>query len=116
MTPVLRVEGDEVVLTGAASRRECVDRGDHVLVTPTGTRAPRCSCRRGASGVVDRADADASTYPPLLAVVTFDEVRVPPSAVVGELGERPNQVERQLLVALVLRTPRPSARCRPPST
>jgi alkylation response protein AidB-like acyl-CoA dehydrogenase len=96
------VEGDEVVLQGGARPVESAARADHLLVTGrTG---------EGVTQVLVPADAPGVEITPMRTVdltrrfssVAFHDVRLPASAVVGEVGQAGAQVEHQLQLALVL--------------
>ncbi|MCK9901530.1 acyl-CoA dehydrogenase [Parafrankia colletiae] len=97
-----RVEGDEIVLDGVKRPVESAEQAGYLLVT--GRTA------EGLSQVLVPAGAPGVTITPLKTVdltrrfftVRFDGVRVPRSAVVGELGGAADQVERQLQQALVI--------------
>ena len=87
--------------TASSARSSRPDAADHLLVTGrTGD---------GLTQVLVPADAPGVTIRPMRGVdltrrfseVAFDDVRVPTSAVVGELGDAADQVERQLQLALV---------------
>jgi alkylation response protein AidB-like acyl-CoA dehydrogenase len=98
----ISAEGDEVVVDGVKRPVESANRADHLLVTGT--------TGSGLTQVLVPADAPGITIEPMHAVdltrrfstVTFERVRVPSSALVGELGGAGAQVERQLLQALVI--------------
>jgi alkylation response protein AidB-like acyl-CoA dehydrogenase len=98
----IRVEGDELVLSGVKRPVESAAQASHLLVTGrTGD---------GLTQVVVPADAPGITITPMhtvdvtrrFAVVAFDEVRVPADAVLGQVGKADPDVERQLLHALVI--------------
>jgi alkylation response protein AidB-like acyl-CoA dehydrogenase len=100
----IRVEGDEVVIDGAKRPVEAAGSADQLLVTGrTGD---------GLTQVLVPADAPGVTIRPLrsvdltrrFSVVTFEGVRVPASAVVGEVGAAEADVARQLRAALVILT------------
>jgi len=100
----VRVDGPDVVLQGVKRPVESANEADHLLVVGrTGD---------GLSQVLVPSDAPGITIDPLhtvdltrrFSVVTFDDVRVPASAVVGELGGADAQVERQVQLALVMLT------------
>ena len=82
----MRVDGADVVLRGAKRPVESADQADHLLVTGrTGD---------GLTQVLVPADAPGVSITPMrtvdltrrFSVVTFDDVRLPASAVVGEVG------------------------------
>jgi alkylation response protein AidB-like acyl-CoA dehydrogenase len=98
----IRVDGDEVVLDGVKRPVESADEASHMLVTGrTGD---------GLTQVLVPADLPGISIRPMrtvdltrrFSVVTFDGVRVPASAVVGEAEAADEDVERQLQHALVL--------------
>jgi alkylation response protein AidB-like acyl-CoA dehydrogenase len=98
----VRVDGSEVVLNGVKRPVESAGRADHLLVT--GRTGP------DLTQVLVPSDARGVTIEPMKTVdltrrfgaVTFDGVRVPVGAVIGDLGGAAEQVERQLQVAAVL--------------
>ena len=98
----VRRDGGDVVLSGVKRPVEAAGSASHLLVTGrTGD---------GLSQVLVPADAPGVSIAPMQSVdltrrfhvVTFDRVRLPADAVVGELGRAGAEVERQLQVALVL--------------
>jgi len=98
----VRADGDELVLDGVKRPVEAASGASHLLVTGrTGD---------GLTQVVVPADAPGVTITPLVGVdltrrfstVRFDSVRVPASAVLGQLGKADEDVERQLQHALVV--------------
>ena len=98
----IRVAGDDLVLDGVKRPVEAAGVASHLLVTGrTGD---------GLTQVVVPADTPGVSITPLRAVdptrrfgaVRFDEVRVPAGAVLGQVGKADEDVERQLLHALVL--------------
>ena len=98
----IRVEGDEVLLRGVKRPVESAARADHLLVTGrTGD---------GLTQVLVPATTPGVSIAPLstvdltrrFSVVTFDDVRLPAAAVVGDPGQAGAQVERQLQIALVI--------------
>ncbi len=99
---VVRVDGDEVVLDGVKAPVEAVASSSHIVVTGrTGD---------GLSQVLVPIDASGLTVMPMKSVdltrrfsfVRFDDVRVPASAVLGEVGASAQEVERQLRYAFVV--------------
>jgi alkylation response protein AidB-like acyl-CoA dehydrogenase len=95
-------EGDEVVLHGTKRPVESAAEATHVLVTGrTGDGLTQVLVPTSAAGV---------TVKPLKTVdltrrfstVTFDDVRVPADAVVGQVGKADPEVERQLLHAVAV--------------
>jgi alkylation response protein AidB-like acyl-CoA dehydrogenase len=102
LTLDIRVEGDEVVVAGTKRPVESAGQASHLLVTGrTG---------EGLSQVLVPADTPGVTLRPMSStditrrfwVVSFDEVRVPTSALLGEAGGAEDEVRRQLRQALVL--------------
>src|SRR3546814_436901 len=98
----VRADGDDVVLNGVKRPVESAADADHLLVTGrTGDGLTQVLVPRETAGV---------TLSPMTTVdltrrfstVTFDDVRVPASSVLGEVGGAGAQVERQLQIALVL--------------
>jgi len=95
-------DGDSFVLSGTKRPVEAGGQADHLLVTGrTGD---------GLTQVLVPANANGVSVQPMrsvdltrrFATVTFDEVRVPASALVGDVGMAADDVERQLLQAIVL--------------
>lgn len=98
----VRVDGDHVVLNGVKRPVESAGRAGHLLVTGrTGS---------GLTQVLVPSNAPGVTITPMrtidltrrFSVVSFEDVRVPAAAVVGEVGGGDAQVDRQLQLALVL--------------
>jgi alkylation response protein AidB-like acyl-CoA dehydrogenase len=98
----VRIDGDDVVLNGVKRPVESAGQADHLLVTGrTGA---------GLTQVLVPTDAAGVSVEPMRTVdltrrfdrVTFDDVRLPAGAVIGEVGAPGEQVERQLQIALVL--------------
>jgi alkylation response protein AidB-like acyl-CoA dehydrogenase len=102
VTLSVRPDGDDLLLRGVKRPVESADQADHLLVTGrTGD---------GLTQVVVPRDVPGMSIAPMrtvdltrrFSVVTFDDVRVPAAAIVGEVGRAAEQVERQLQVAIVL--------------
>jgi alkylation response protein AidB-like acyl-CoA dehydrogenase len=98
----IRLEGDEVVIRGIKRPVESAQRASHLLVTGrTGS---------GLSQVLVPTYAGGLSLAPMATVdltrrfseVTFDDVRLPMSALLGQAGEAADQVERQLQLAIVI--------------
>jgi alkylation response protein AidB-like acyl-CoA dehydrogenase len=98
----IRVDGDDLVVQGAKRPVEAGAQATHLLVTGrTGD---------GLTQVLVAADTPGVTITPMhsldvtrrFAAVTFDQVRVPRAAVVGQVGKADVDVERQLRHALVM--------------
>jgi alkylation response protein AidB-like acyl-CoA dehydrogenase len=102
ITLEIRRDGGDVVLSGVKRPVESAAQASHLLVTGR--------TEHGLAQVLVPAATPGVTIAPMQSVdltrrfsqVTFDRVRVPASAVVGELGGADAQVERQLRIALVL--------------
>ena len=98
----VRVDATDVVLNGVKRPVESAGQADHLLVT--GRTGP------GLTQVLVPTDAAGVTVEPMGTVdltrrfgrVTFDDVRLPAEAVIGEVGGAAEQVERQLQIALAL--------------
>ena len=98
----VRVDGDGVVLHGVKRPVESAGAADHLLVTGrTGSGLTQVLVPRDAVGV-SVAPMRTVDLTRRFSVVSFDGVRVPAVAVVGEVGQADAQVERQLQLALVI--------------
>ena len=98
----VRRDGSEVALRGEKRPVESADQADHLLVTGrTDDGVTQVLVPRDAPGVAVSAmhTVDLTRR---FSVVTFDDVRLPATAVVGEIGGAASQVERQLQIAVVL--------------
>jgi alkylation response protein AidB-like acyl-CoA dehydrogenase len=98
----IRVDGDDVVLNGVKRPVESGSEADHFLVTGrTGDGLTQVLVGRDVAGVSvePMGTVDLTRR---FSVVRFDGVRVPASAVIGEVGGAADQVERQLQLALVM--------------
>ena len=102
VTLEIRADGQELVLNGVKRPVEFGGQAHQLLVTGrTG---------EGVTQVLVPAHAPGVTVVPLqtvdltrrLSTVTFDDVRVPREALVGDLGRASDAVERQLQLALVI--------------
>jgi alkylation response protein AidB-like acyl-CoA dehydrogenase len=98
----IRPDGTDLVLNGVKRPVEAAGTARYLLVT---------GCTAGRlTQVLVPSDAPGVTITPLrtadysrhFAAVTFTDVRVPGSAVVGEVGGAAGQAERQLQLALVI--------------
>ena len=98
----VRVDGDELVLSGVKRPVESANVASHLLVVGrTGD---------GLTQVLVPTDTEGVTVEPMgtvdltrrFSLVRFDEVRVPASAAVGAVGGAADQIERQLQLALVM--------------
>jgi alkylation response protein AidB-like acyl-CoA dehydrogenase len=98
----IQVDGDELVLDGVKRPVEAANAASHLLVSGRSDG--------GLTQVVVPADAPGVTVTPLqsvdltrrFATVRFEGVRVPASAVLGQVGKAEEDIERQLQHALVL--------------
>ena len=98
----IRVEGSEVVLNGVKRPVESGARADHLLVTGrTGSGHTQVLVPAGAAGL-SQSPLETVDLTRRFSVVTFDDVHVPTSAVVGEVGVAGQQVERQIEHAVAL--------------
>ncbi|WP_045877830.1 acyl-CoA dehydrogenase family protein [Pseudofrankia sp. DC12] len=98
----IRADGGDVVLNGVKRPVEAGGQAKYLLVTGrTGS---------GLTQVLVPADAAGVSIAPMrtvdltrrFATVTFDGVRLPADAVLGEIGAADSQVERQLQLALTI--------------
>lgn len=104
VTLEIRAEGSELVLNGAKRPVEFGEQAHQLLVTGrTGEGLTQVLVPAHAPGVsvVPLQSVDLTRR---LSAVTFDDVRVPREAVVGELGHASSAVERQLQLAVVILT------------
>lgn len=98
----IRPDGDEVVLNGTKRPIESAAQASHLLVTGRSAE--------GLSQVVVPAESAGISMTPMEGVdltrrfwsVTFDDVRVPADAVLGEVGGADDDVGRQLQHAIVI--------------
>jgi alkylation response protein AidB-like acyl-CoA dehydrogenase len=102
-TPIAgQVAGEEIVLSGTARPVEAGAQAAHLLVV--------ARTEAGLTHVLVPSDAAGLTVTPLdgldlvrrFAQASFDDVRLPVSAVVGEVGGADEEVERLLQIANVL--------------
>lgn len=98
----MRIDGDHLVVNGSKRPVDAAGAAQHLLVTGrTGD---------GYTQVLIPADTPGITITPLrtldptrrCATVTFTDVRVPLTALVGEVGGAAAQIDRQLLIAASL--------------
>ncbi len=102
VTLEIRADGQELVLNGVKRPVEFGAQAHQLLVTGR--------TDEGVTQVLVPAHAPGVTVVPLqtvdltrrLSTVTFDDVRVPREALVGDLGRASDAVERQLQLALVI--------------
>jgi alkylation response protein AidB-like acyl-CoA dehydrogenase len=98
----VRVDGGDVVLHGVKRPVESAAEADHLLVTGrTGNGLTQVLVPRDAAGL-SVAPMQSVDLTRRFGVVTFDGVRLPADAVIGEIGGADAQVERQLQRALVI--------------
>jgi alkylation response protein AidB-like acyl-CoA dehydrogenase len=98
----IRAEGDDVVLNGTKRPVESAARSSHLLVTGrTGDGLTQVLVPAGTPGV-SIAPMQSVDLTRRFSVVTFEQVRLPASAVVGEVGTATPQVRRQLQLAIVM--------------
>jgi alkylation response protein AidB-like acyl-CoA dehydrogenase len=98
----VRVDGSDVVVHGVKRPVEAADQAEHLLVTGR--------TDDGLTQVVVPHDTPGVSTTPMhsldltrrFSVVSFDEVRLPASAVVGEVGRADEPAQRQLQLAHVL--------------
>jgi alkylation response protein AidB-like acyl-CoA dehydrogenase len=100
----VRVDGSDVILNGATRPVESAAQADHLLVTGrSGTGMTQVLIPRSAAGVAVES-MNTVDLTRRFSIVTFDQVRVPASAVVGAIGGADDAVERQVQLALVILT------------
>jgi alkylation response protein AidB-like acyl-CoA dehydrogenase len=95
-------DGDDLVLNGVKRPVESASMADHLLVTGrTGEGLTQVLVPTAASGVsiTPMKSVDLTRR---FSVVTFDGVRVPTNAALGEVAGADIQVERQLQLALAI--------------
>lgn len=98
----IRVDGDDVVVSGVKRPVESAAQASHVLVTGrTGDGLTQVLVPLDAAGV-SVAPMKTVDLTRRFSVVTFDGVRLPADAVLGQVGKADGDVERQLLHALVI--------------
>lgn len=98
----IRAEGQELVLNGVKRPVEFGAQAHQLLVTGR--------TEQGVTQVLVPAHAPGVTVVPLqtvdltrrLSTISFDDVRVPREALVGDLGRASDAVERQLQLAIVI--------------
>ena len=92
----IRIDGSEVVLNGVKRPVESGGRADHLLVTGrTGSGCTQVLVPAAAAGVsvTPMQTVDLTRR---FSVVTFDDVRIPTSAIVGDVGTADDQVRKQI--------------------
>jgi alkylation response protein AidB-like acyl-CoA dehydrogenase len=97
-----KADGDSFVLNGTKDRVESGDQADYLLVTAkTAEGVTQFLVPAGTDGVSITAN-DSLDLVRRFATVTFSDVRVPASAVVGTVGGAADAIERQIQLATVL--------------
>ena len=94
----VRLEGDEVVIHGAKAYVEAGAQADHVLVSTVDTQVLVPVTAQGVTVDPGRSVDFTRRF----ATVQLDGVRLPRSAVIGEIGGAARDIERQLALALGL--------------
>jgi alkylation response protein AidB-like acyl-CoA dehydrogenase len=98
----VRVDGDDVVLNGVKRPVESAAGADLLLVTGrTGPGLTQVLVPAGTTGV-SLAPMHSVDLTRRFSVVTFDDVRLPATAVVGGVGSADQQVDRQLERAVAI--------------
>jgi len=98
----VRVDGDDVVLNGVKRPVESGQRADYLLVTGrTGEGHTQVLVPAGTAGVSVTAlhTVDLTRR---FSIVSFDDVRLPASAVIGEVGGAIGQVKWQVDIAVAI--------------
>ncbi len=102
ITLEVRVDGDDVVLNGVKRPVESGQRADYLLVTGrTGEGHTQVLVPAGTPGV-SVAALHTVDLTRRFSTVSFDDVRLPASAVIGEVGGAIGQVMRQLDIAVAI--------------
>jgi alkylation response protein AidB-like acyl-CoA dehydrogenase len=98
----VRIEGDTAVLNGVKRPVESAGDAGHLLVTGrTGPGLTQVLVAEGTPGLAV-APLESVDMTRRFSTVSFDDVRVPVTAVVGRVGEADEQVDRQLRWALAI--------------
>jgi alkylation response protein AidB-like acyl-CoA dehydrogenase len=98
----VRMEGDEVVLNGVKRPVESASESDVLLVTGrTDSRLTQVLVPTGTPGV-SMTPMQSVDLTRRFSVVTFDEVRLAATSVVGGVGSADGQVDRQLQRAVAI--------------
>jgi alkylation response protein AidB-like acyl-CoA dehydrogenase len=101
-TTTAEVDGEEIVLRGTKAYVEAAGAADYLLVTAgTGEGVTQVLVPRQMPGLTVET-AQSLDLTKRFGLVHLDEVRLPLSAVVGEVGGAADAVERQLELAVVL--------------
>jgi alkylation response protein AidB-like acyl-CoA dehydrogenase len=94
--------GSDFALQGEVGLVESAMQADHLLVTCRGEAGITQILVPTSTAGVTRRNMQTVDLTRRFGLVTFDDVTVPPSALVGAVGEASAEVDRQLEVALVL--------------
>ena len=98
----VRVDGDDVVLNGVKRPVESGQRADYLLVTGrTGEGHTQVLVPAGTAGV-SVAALHTVDLTRRFSTVSFDDVRLPASAVIGEVGGAIGQVKWQVDIAVAI--------------
>jgi alkylation response protein AidB-like acyl-CoA dehydrogenase len=98
----VKVEGDELVLNGVKRPVESAAVADHLLVTGrTGEGLTQVLVPAGSHGMSLRP-MESVDMTRRFSVVTFEDVRLPGTALVGSPGAADDQVARQLALAVAI--------------
>ncbi len=98
----LRIDGGDIVLDGVTRPVESASTAEHLLVTARSASGSTQVLVPAATPGISITPMNTVDLTRRFAIVSFDGVRLPVGAVVGELGGAALAVERQLQVALVL--------------
>jgi alkylation response protein AidB-like acyl-CoA dehydrogenase len=100
----IRIEGDEVVLNGTKRPVESGEQADVLLVTGrTGAGHSQVLVPAGASGMAIKS-METVDLTRRFSVVTFDDVRLPTSALIGSAGGARDQIWKQLQRAIAIQS------------
>lgn len=97
-----RAESGQIIIDGVKRPVESAGQADYLLVTGrtgSGLTQVLVPTRTAGVSVAPMRSVDLTRR---FSVVRFDDVRVPAGAVVGEIGEAGDQIERQLQLAVVI--------------
>ena len=98
------IDGDDFVLSGVKSPVEAGAESHHLLVSAIADAGPAQFLVPTDAPGLDVTQLRSVDMVRRYARVTFDDVRVPASAVVGEVGAAAVDIERQLRLAAVVQT------------
>ena len=98
----IRVDGDHVVVDGIKRPVESGVQADHLLVSGrAGAGRTQVLVPAGAAGV-SVTPMHTLDMTRRFSVIRFDDVRIPLSAVVGDVGDAGAQIDRQVAIALAI--------------